>query len=143
VLERLPLTPNGKINRAALPEPEHSRPESATAYLAPSSDSEKIISKVWQDLLKLEQVGASDNFFDLGANSLMMVQANHLLRQALGKNVPLVDMFRFPTVSALAAHIDEAGQGEAQKLQQSQDRGEARKDALSRRRQQRQASRTV
>jgi natural product biosynthesis luciferase-like monooxygenase protein len=141
VLEVLPLTPNGKLNRAALPAPDHARPSTPVAFVAPRSDTEKAISKVWQDILKLDQVGSGDNFFDLGANSLMMVQVNHLLKQALGRNIPLVDMFRFPTVSALADHLDQ-DKGGGDDLQRSLVRGEARKDALSRRRQLRQALRS-
>lgn len=143
VLNAFPLTPNGKIDRKSLPAPDRSRAvESAANYVAPQNDTEKTISKVWQELLRLEQVGSNDNFFDLGANSLLMVQANNLLKQALGRSIPLVDLFRFPTVSTLAAHLSQPDQASGPQLQQSLERGEARKDALSRRRQMRQSLKT-
>ena len=61
------------------------------------------IAAVWHELLNLERVGIHDNFFDLGANSLIMVQASIRLRAALQKDISLIDLFRYPTVSALAA----------------------------------------
>ncbi|HYM32628.1 MAG TPA: phosphopantetheine-binding protein, partial [Candidatus Cybelea sp.] len=88
---------------------------------------------VWKELLNLERVGANDNFFDLGANSLIMMQANVRLRSALRRELTLVDLFRYPTVSALAAHLGSAI-GDKSKLDQSQQRGQARLDALRRRR---------
>jgi natural product biosynthesis luciferase-like monooxygenase protein len=133
VLESLPRTPNGKIDRKALPQPGVEAQPTATAYVAPSSDLERTISSVWQELLQVERVGAHDNFFDLGANSLLMVQASSRLRTALRRELSLVDLFRFPTVSALANHLGPAGEEKAT-LAQSQERGRARLDALQRRR---------
>jgi natural product biosynthesis luciferase-like monooxygenase protein len=141
LLDALPLTPNGKINRKALPAPERTRQESAASYAAPQNEVERVIASVWSELLNLDQVGTHDNFFDLGANSLLMVQANGKLRKALATNVSLVDMFRFPTVSLLAKHVSE-GSDEERSLQQSQARAGMRKDAMARRRQSRQNVRT-
>jgi len=106
-LDRLPLTPNGKVNRKALPTPEASRPELETAYLAPRSDSERTIAKIWQELLRVEKVGLHDNFFDLGGNSLLVVQAQARLREALGFDLPVVKLFQYPTVGSLASFLNE------------------------------------
>jgi aryl carrier-like protein len=133
VLEALPRTPNGKIDRKALPEPGREAPLTATAFVAPETELEKTISSVWQELLHLERVGKHDNFFDLGANSLLMVQANSRLRTALHRELSLVDLFRYPTVNALAAHLNQTGD-EGAALRQSQERGRTRLDALQRRR---------
>ena len=108
VLEAMPLTPNGKVNRKALPAPDRSRHESEVEFVAPSSDIERTISGVWQELLGLDQVSTQGNLFDLGANSLLMVQANSRLAVALGRELSLVEMFRFPSIGALAAHLDSA-----------------------------------
>ncbi|HEX3695821.1 MAG TPA: MupA/Atu3671 family FMN-dependent luciferase-like monooxygenase [Polyangia bacterium] len=106
VLPRLPLTPNGKIDRQALPAPERpQRPVSATPATPPANELERLIARCWQQLLGLEEVGTRDNFFDLGANSLLVVRASGLLGAALGRTVSLLDLFRFPTISALAAHL--------------------------------------
>ena len=137
-LDALPRTPNGKIDRKALPAPDRARSESTADYAAPKSEVERAIASVWQDMLSLDAVGADHNFFDLGANSLMMVQANGRLRAALGKPVSLVDMFRFPTVRALAAHLADGNVEDAAALKQSHDRAQTRKDAMQRRQQVRQ-----
>jgi natural product biosynthesis luciferase-like monooxygenase protein len=134
VLEKLPLTPNGKIDRTALPAPDRARVESTAARVAPQNDMESVIVRIWQDMLSMDCVGADENVFDLGANSLMMVQANGRLRVALGRSVSVVDQFRFPTVRALAAHLLDSGPGPVEALRQSQDRAHARKEAMSRQR---------
>jgi acyl carrier protein len=137
VLPSLPLTPNGKIDRKALPAPESSRQGTGQAFIPPSNEIEQKIAAVWQELLRLEQVGTNDNFFDLGANSLLMMQANGRLREALGRHISLVDMFQHPTVASLAAHLgadDSAAPAAAAAT--GQDRAQSRRDAMQRRREQ-------
>ncbi len=107
-LDALPLTPNGKVNRVALPVPEGRRPELDTAYLAPRSRIEKTIAKVWRELLGVEQAGLHDNFFDLGGNSLLVVQAQARLGEALGRTLPVVKLFQYPTINALAGFLDQS-----------------------------------
>jgi natural product biosynthesis luciferase-like monooxygenase protein len=134
-LKELPVTPNGKVDRNALPAPDATPKETARSYSPPETDIERMIATICRDLLSLDKVSVDDNFFDdLGANSLMMVQANGRLVAELGRPVPLVDMFTFPTVRALAAHIAGTGQGRIDALKQSQDRALARKEALAMRR---------
>jgi natural product biosynthesis luciferase-like monooxygenase protein len=104
VLPAFPLTPNGKIDRRALPEPNAAiavRP----AATAPQGEIEKTIAAIWQDVLGLPQVGTTDNFFDLGGHSLLVVQVQRRLQEAWGREVPITDMFRLPTIKALAAHL--------------------------------------
>jgi hypothetical protein len=133
LLEALPRTPNGKVDRKALPPPGGDLPVTTTRYVAPATELERTIAAVWQELLQLEHVGRHDNFFDLGANSLLMVQANSRLRAALGRALSLVDLFRYPTVNALAAFVSQSAPDPAA-LVQSQERGRARLEALERRR---------
>jgi SAM-dependent methyltransferase/acyl carrier protein len=143
VLDALPLTPNGKIDRKVLPDPDRQRQESAAPYVAPAGDVERVIADTWQELLALERISTTDNFFDIGANSLLMVQAHAALRERLGRRLSLVDLFRFPTVAALAAHLDQAeAPGESAVLASSETRGQSRADALNRRRNLRQTART-
>lgn len=132
VLEQFPLTPNGKIDRKALPAPDRSRQDSAAPFVAPASDVERTIAGVWSALLGLERVGTRDNFFDLGANSLLMVRAHTDLRSALDRPLTLVDLFRFPTVAALAAHI--GGPADTAGLDRGQARARSRLDAAEKRR---------
>jgi len=103
VLPVLPLTPNGKIDRRALPEPQTGIVIQLAA--APQSQLEKTIASIWQEVLGLPQVGMSDNFFDLGGHSLLVVQVQRRLRDACGREVSITDMFRLPTIRALAAHL--------------------------------------
>jgi acyl carrier protein len=142
VVDALPLTPNGKVDRKALPEPDRQRQEAAAPYVAPGDDIERLIAETWQELLALERVSTHDNFFDLGANSLLMVQAHSALKQKLGRPLSLVDLFRFPTVQALATHLGRTDAAEdSAVLQATEARAHARADALNRRRQTRQAGR--
>ncbi|HLK39604.1 MAG TPA: MupA/Atu3671 family FMN-dependent luciferase-like monooxygenase [Polyangiaceae bacterium] len=139
VLDALPLTPNGKIDRAALPAPELARAEGGAAHEPPKNDLEKGILTVLQEIIGLGAVGAEDNFFDVGANSLLLVQASVRLRTVLGRPVPLVKLFQFPTARKLAAALGDvesggaAGQGEAG-AKEGQDRAQIRREAMQRRR---------
>ncbi|HEY2900576.1 MAG TPA: MupA/Atu3671 family FMN-dependent luciferase-like monooxygenase [Polyangia bacterium] len=144
VLPRLPLTPNGKIDRKALPAPERThRPPTATPATPPANELERLIARCWQQLLGMEEVGTRDNFFDLGANSLLVVRASGMLGAALGRTVSLLDLFRFPTISALAAHLGATSGASAATdpmpgpppvaSQAGVDRAQARRAALQRR----------
>ncbi|MCA2205841.1 non-ribosomal peptide synthase/polyketide synthase [Nocardia rosealba] len=101
VLDALPLTPNGKLDRRALPEPVFA----AKAFRAPAPGTETVVAQVFGDVLGVEQVGADDDFFALGGNSLVATQVVSRLGAALGAGVPLKALFEAPTVSALAARI--------------------------------------
>ena len=137
VLAAFPLTPNRKIDRKALPAPDHTASAREGAYVSPQNEVEARIAKIWQDVLKLPQVGVEDNFFDLGGHSLLIVQVLAKVREATGRHLPMTDLFRFPTIRALAAHLASGGDDEAA-LEASQDRGAARRELLQRRRGQRQ-----
>ena len=102
VLDALPLTPNGKVDRNALPTPESSLQPEPLAL--PRTQVEKAIAAIWQSVLGQEQVGLHDNFFDLGGHSLLMVRVHGQLQQQ-AVEIPLVDLFRYPTVNTLAAHL--------------------------------------
>ena len=105
-LESIPLTPNGKVDRKALPEPDFDR-LFKNEYLAPRSELEKLIAKIWQEVLNREKVGIHDNFFEMGGHSLLAVQMVSRIRQALGVELPLRSLFENPTVAGLAAAIEQ------------------------------------
>ncbi|MEO1376010.1 MAG: amino acid adenylation domain-containing protein [Cyanobacteria bacterium J06635_10] len=107
VLDALPLTPNGKIDRRALPAPDNQRPELTASFLAPQSEMEQQIAKLWQEVLHLDQVGINDNFFDLGGNSLLMLQVNNKLRTILQGDISVVTMFQNPTIYSLAEYLSQ------------------------------------
>ena len=70
-LEALPLTPSGKVNRSALPQPTAGRPELEQPFIAPKGTTEELVAALWRDLLKIDEIGALDNLFDLGGTSFM------------------------------------------------------------------------
>jgi acyl carrier protein len=106
-LNELPLTANGKVDRRALPAPDGWSAARAARmpYLAPRSDLERRIAEVWQRVLRVDRVGIHDSFFELGGHSLLVAQVQAGLRAALDVDLPLVELFRFPTVAQLAARV--------------------------------------
>lgn len=132
LLERIPRTPNGKVDRRALPSPSEERRTSA-AFVAPRSELETQIADVWRRVLRVEQVGAHDNFFDLGGHSLLMVQVHNEL-QALRPGMPLVKLLEHPTVSALATYMSEETEEGATVVDAAQDRARRQIEGLRRQR---------
>jgi hypothetical protein len=132
VIDALPLTPNGKIDRKALPDPEVKATVPAAEYVAPTTDLERVIAEVWQELLAVDRVSRQGNIFDLGANSLLTMQANNRLSAVLGRRVSLVSMFKYPTVASLAAHL--AGDDAPSNDKRSLERATRAEQAASRRR---------
>ena len=104
-LETFPLTPNGKVDRQRLPAPDGRRAASALAVVAPRSELERTIAQVWRDVLAMDEVGVDDNFFDLGGYSLLLVRVQTRLRELLDQEVPIVEMFQYPTIRTIAAHF--------------------------------------
>jgi amino acid adenylation domain-containing protein len=107
-LEKVPLTPNGKINRSALPEPDQSRPQLSTTYTAPKTGEEKIVAQLWKEVLQVDNVGIYDNFFDLGGNSMKLIQLSNKLKEILEKDIPVITIFRFPTIESLLQYLGQA-----------------------------------
>jgi amino acid adenylation domain-containing protein len=104
-LDSLPLTPNGKVDRKGLPAPDGNRDELEQAYVAPRSPTEEILAGIWAEVLKIEQVGVRDNFFDLGGHSLLATQVVSRMRKVFHSELPLRHLFEFPTIAELAAVI--------------------------------------
>lgn len=129
ILPELPLTPNGKVDRKLLPAPDKVKAGEQREYVAPASELEETIAAVWREVLRLESVGASDNFFDLGGHSLLVVQVHRGLRDRLDQPLSLTDLYRFPTIGSLAAHLSSGGSA-AKGVQDSQTRGQRRRDSL-------------
>jgi NAD(P)-dependent dehydrogenase (short-subunit alcohol dehydrogenase family)/acyl carrier protein len=88
------------------PELRRQRPQLSTPYVEPETPMEQELAAVWQDFFSLDKVGIHDNFFDLGASSLDLVQLSLKFKEAIGKEVPVVSLFRYPKIGALAKHLD-------------------------------------
>jgi amino acid adenylation domain-containing protein len=110
-LEALPLTPNGKVDRGALPAPEGDA-FSARAYEAPAGGTEEVLGEIWSELLGVERVGRWDHFFALGGHSLLAVQVISRVRQVLGVEVALGDLFVRPVLAELARALETASRAE-------------------------------
>jgi acyl-CoA synthetase (AMP-forming)/AMP-acid ligase II/acyl carrier protein len=104
VLQALPLGPNGKVDHSALPEPGRaSRP----SRVAPRTPTERAIASIWETLLRREGVGAEDDFFELGGDSLLATQVVSRLRAAFEVELPLRRFFEGSTVAALAEKVED------------------------------------
>ncbi|MBB1158401.1 non-ribosomal peptide synthetase/type I polyketide synthase [Amycolatopsis dendrobii] len=110
VLDTLPVTANGKLDHRALPAPADAAGTSASAV--PATELEKAIAAVWAETLGRPVPGVTDNFFDLGGHSLLLLRVHARLQRALGRPLRIVDLFSHPTVRALAAHLGGADGGE-------------------------------
>lgn len=105
-LETFPLTPNRKVDRRALPAPSARVATPEVAFVPIEDSVEQAIAAIWARVLGVPHVGRSDNFFTLGGHSLLAVQAHREMKQALKLDrLAITDIFRFPVLSALAAHL--------------------------------------
>ncbi len=101
LLESLPLTPNGKVDRQALPAP--SKIEVKKEFVPSNSPVETQLIEIWESVLDRRNIGATDNFFDLGGHSLLVAKLLLRIDQRFGKRLSLASVFRAPTVRELAA----------------------------------------
>ena len=106
MVEAWPKTANGKIDRAALPRPDLLARGLETTFVAPVNDIEQSITAIWRDVLGVEQVGVTDNFFDLGGHSLLLVRVHDQMKEKLKIELSLIDLFRFPTVKRQAEMLE-------------------------------------
>ncbi|MEM9103128.1 MAG: amino acid adenylation domain-containing protein [Pseudomonadota bacterium] len=105
ILSTLPLTPNGKVDRGRLPQPTlHHR---NVDYLAPRSETEKIVCDIWCEVLALEKIGVNENFFELGGHSLLATKLVARCQEHFYVKLPLAKLFRAPTIAGVALLIDE------------------------------------
>lgn len=107
VLESMPLTASGKLNRKALPDPDLSGVGTVpgSEFVAPRTPAEQQLAAIWSELLNVEQIGAYDNFFDLGGNSLLGIRSIPRIRKAFSIDLPVSKIFISPTLNELAEEI--------------------------------------
>ncbi len=104
-MEKLPLTPNKKIDKKALPDPSEAGMEMAEEYMPPLCETESRLADIWQEVLGVDKVGVRDNFFDLGGHSLLIIRVQKKLQEIFNIDIPVVNLFRYPTIAALAHHL--------------------------------------
>ncbi len=103
-LEAFPLTVNGKLDKRALPQPELAQ-QSTTSYVAASNDTEQQLIDIWQSLLQLDDIGIKHNFFEIGGHSLLAIQVISRIREALGVQLKVTDLFVHPRIESLATRV--------------------------------------
>ncbi|NOX38147.1 MAG: amino acid adenylation domain-containing protein [Calditrichaeota bacterium] len=130
-LPEMPLTPSGKIDRSALPMPEQTRQKGAA--IKPRNELEEKLAGIWKEVLQLEEVGVTDNFFEIGGHSLGAIQVQTRIQELLGKELSLVDMFKYPTIEALARYLS-GDAGRESTLEKVHDRASRRRDAIAQKR---------
>jgi acyl carrier protein len=138
-LSALPYTPSGKVDRKALPAPDVERDQAQ--FVAPRAGLEAELAAIWAEVLRLSRVGTSDNFFDLGGNSLLLQIVHTRIETRLGRQVPLVELFEFSTIGTLAAHLapgakaaDDPAAGDANPPGHGDDRRQGLRQLASKRR---------
>ena len=110
-LASLPLTPNGKLDRRALPAPERTGSSGAELFVAPRDEVEAALARIFEEALGVTRVGACDDFFALGGHSLLAVRVMAAVQRRFERELPLVTLFREPTVERLAARLRESRRG--------------------------------
>ncbi len=130
-----PLTPNAKIDRKALPRPGEAMQSAASpiTFIAPTEDVEIRIADAFRRALGVERLGTLDNFFAMGGHSLLAVQVHRELKKSVASNLTITDIYRFPTVAGLAAHVLDRGQA-SKDLDRVASRAAMRRNAIAARR---------
>ncbi|HEY6807003.1 MAG TPA: amino acid adenylation domain-containing protein [Pyrinomonadaceae bacterium] len=105
LLDQLPITRQGKVDHRKLPAPEEFGTAARSNYVAPNTTTERLIAAAWQQALHVENVGLTDNLFDLGGHSLTLIKIRALLKESIGRDIPLVELFRHTTIKSLADYL--------------------------------------
>jgi amino acid adenylation domain-containing protein len=105
MLASLPLTTAGKVDRSALTLPGPASYAPAGSNDTPVSDLERLVLSVWSEVLGASRITRDDNFFEIGGNSMAIIEVQARLTQALDRPVLVVDLFRFPTIRSLAVYL--------------------------------------
>lgn len=113
-LDALPLTNDLKIDYERLPQPGRQRPPLPNAYVAPRTDFEQELVKIWQDVLDIRPIGIHDNFFDLGGHSSLTVRLFGEIEKTTGRNLPLATIYQAPTIEQLASILQQKEWSESQ-----------------------------
>lgn len=105
-LPELPLTANGKIDRQALPAPDVLKAGAEHPFTELKTETQKQLAAIWRSIFDLDRIGADDNYFALGGDSLLATRLSSLIRSAFGIEITLGSIFELPTIARLAVHIE-------------------------------------
>jgi len=110
-LEHIPLTVSGKVDRKALGI-QGARLSTGVEFIPPENKIEKLIAVIWQEVLKRDKIGIHDNFFEIGGNSLKIIQINSKLKESFEINIPFTIMFEYTTIASLSQYFQQEGVSE-------------------------------
>jgi amino acid adenylation domain-containing protein/thioester reductase-like protein len=99
-LTAMPLTPEGKVDRRILPPPQSGR-LTGSEFVAPRTPAEEELARIWSEVLNVQPIGVDDNFFELGGHSFLAVRIVSRIRESLGVELPLLQLFEKPTIGQL------------------------------------------
>lgn len=106
IMEKLPLTSNGKINRRALPDPLNEDNNNDHVYVAPETDLEITVERIWKSILNIDKLGLHDDFFEMGANSLSVGAFVNRFERETSLSINIRTVFVHPNIESLAAEIE-------------------------------------
>ena len=130
-LNHFPLNSNGKLDRKALPVPTLN-PTASGEQVKPATEMERQLAEIFRDALRLEEVGVTDNFFDVGGDSIRAVRITDAIRASLSPQLELVQFFDHPTIRSLAAHL--GGESRARSSSNVEARAARQREAAAQRR---------
>ncbi len=122
-LDRLPLTSNGKIDRKSLPAPTSDNLAASHDFVRPHTETEKALAAIWTELLKVENIGINDSFFDLGGHSLLAIKAISRIRDVFGVDLEIETLFENPTITDVSKALTKAKGGSIQEIGQRKQSG--------------------
>ncbi len=125
VLDALPTTRNGKLDRGALPAPGEDG--AGREWVPPRTPTEEVLAAAWREVLGTERVGAGDNFFDLGGDSLLLVRLHERLAGGAGAGLSVPDLFQLRTLAEMARRVDQLRDGPGEAARDVMDRADARR----------------
>ncbi|MTI47956.1 MAG: amino acid adenylation domain-containing protein [Firmicutes bacterium] len=105
-MDSFPMTSSGKINRKLLIDPKDERPDLEQKYIKAKSETEKVLTRIWEEILGISNVGINDNFFELGGHSLDATRIVSRINKELEIKIPLKALFETLTVKLLAQRVD-------------------------------------
>ncbi|MBI2948517.1 MAG: AMP-binding protein [Verrucomicrobia bacterium] len=134
LLDAFPLTANGKIDRRALAALEVRRCDEEKSFEPPRTELERTIAQIWERVLEVPKIGLDGNFFELGGNSLLIIQVHDKLRSALTKNFPITKLFQYPTVRVLSRYLNDLPDSKPD-VAKARERAQRQAEAAARQRQ--------
>jgi thioesterase domain-containing protein/aryl carrier-like protein len=108
-LDTLPLTPSGKLDRRALPAPEHTGLSQHVTYTPPEDALQAQLVRIWESTLNRHPISITDNFFEIGGNSLLSIRLMARIEERMGQSLPLRTLYAAPTIKELVAYLHERG----------------------------------